>query len=184
MGYTTPRKDYNVLLLSMACRGSINHSTYFEINSGDFLYGGRAIVYGFLAATDPALIRGVKTLIQVGLGRGSMRFYTSTKDPTSLLSSNGKGVVVHIKLSSFQSPPSGAPPSAEHRYSKVYQTDRSNAPPKRDVEVPPLDTHDIHLNRYPEEPARLTSLLSANEERRTRRSRIQVMEEDSFEKEL
>ncbi|KAG9224370.1 hypothetical protein PLEOSDRAFT_159773 [Pleurotus ostreatus PC15] len=39
------RTDYNILLLS------------------DTLYGGRAIVYALLAASDPALIRGVRALI-------------------------------------------------------------------------------------------------------------------------
>ncbi|ESK83008.1 hypothetical protein Moror_11760 [Moniliophthora roreri MCA 2997] len=38
------RTDYNILLLS------------------DFLYGGRAVVYALLAASDPALLRGIQVL--------------------------------------------------------------------------------------------------------------------------
>ncbi|KAJ7806781.1 hypothetical protein B0H14DRAFT_2301779, partial [Mycena olivaceomarginata] len=77
--------DYNVLLLS------------------DFLYGGRAIVYGLLAASDPALIRGVTTLVRAILG--SPEPTTSVIDPTSIASSNDNRVIVHVELASFQSPP-------------------------------------------------------------------------------
>ncbi|KAL0572639.1 hypothetical protein V5O48_009325 [Marasmius crinis-equi] len=158
------------------------------VRVGDFLYGGRAIVYALLAATDPALIRGVKSLVQIGLGRESMGLNTTAKDPTSMASSNSNGVVVHIELSSFQSPPPGHPPPPEHRDSKVHPTSSSNATLKRDVEVSALNTHDIYPNRYPEGSAyfqpRLTSSLSATEERRRRMSERELMEEDSFEKEL
>ncbi|KAK1223056.1 hypothetical protein PQX77_014055 [Marasmius sp. AFHP31] len=160
--------DYNVLLLS------------------DFLYGGRAIVYGFLAATDPALVRGVKSFVQVCLGRGSLGFNTSSKDATSVGSSNTNGVVVHIELSSFQSPPAGPPPPPEHRDSKVCPADSSNATLKGDVEVPMLNTHPNRYAEGPEnfQPRFVPSFLPAAEEQRRRRSGREIMEEDSFEREL
>ncbi|KAL0056942.1 hypothetical protein AAF712_016441, partial [Marasmius tenuissimus] len=161
--------DYNVLLLS------------------DFLYGGRAIVYALLAATDPALIRGVKSFIRVCLSRGSFGF-KSSKDPTSVGSSNTNGVVVHIELASFQSPPPGPPPPPEHRNPKVYPTNSSSTTMKGDVEDPTLSTHDIHPNCYAEEPESFQqsfarSFPPAAEEQR-RRSGREMMEDDSFEKEL
>ncbi|KAJ8089885.1 hypothetical protein PM082_018463 [Marasmius tenuissimus] len=165
--------DYNLLLLS------------------DFLYGGRIIVYGLPAATDPALIRGVKSFVQVCLGRGSLRFNTSNKNPTSAGSSVTNGVVVHIELASFQSPPPGPPPPLKHRDSKVFPTDSSNATLKGNVEVSTLRTHgihDIHTNCYTEgpeifQPSFAPSFHPATEEQRSR-SRREMEEEDSFEKEL
>ncbi|KAK1215837.1 hypothetical protein PQX77_021538 [Marasmius sp. AFHP31] len=162
--------DYNFLLLS------------------DFLYGGRAIVYGLLAAADPALIRGVKSFVQVCLGWGSFGLNASSKNPTSVGSSNTNGVVVHIELSSFQSTLGPLSPP-EHGDSKVDPTESSNATLKRDVEVPTPSTHDIHPNRYAGGPQNLrpsftTSFLPAAEEQRRSRSGGEMMEENSFEKEL
>lgn len=49
-------QDYNVLLLSKAltCWNAIVLNATFEI--GDFLYGGRAVVYALLAASDPVCL--------------------------------------------------------------------------------------------------------------------------------
>ncbi|KAL0060271.1 hypothetical protein AAF712_012934 [Marasmius tenuissimus] len=160
--------DYKVLLLS------------------DFLYGGRAIVYGLLAATDPALIRGVKSFVR--LSRGSFGFDTSSENSTSVGSSDPNGVAVHIEFASFQSSLTGPPPPLKHRDSKVRPTDSSNATLRGDVEAPAPSTRDIHLNRCVEGPENCqpsfapSSRPAAGEQRR--RSGREMMEEDSFEKEL
>ncbi|THU95966.1 hypothetical protein K435DRAFT_966199 [Dendrothele bispora CBS 962.96] len=89
--------DYNILLLS------------------DFLYGGRAIVYALLAASDPAFIRGAQVFIKHVLGKWRTRQpSTSTVDNRQRLArtSHGNidnkglsedypslGPVVHIELS-------------------------------------------------------------------------------------
>ncbi|KAL0059314.1 hypothetical protein AAF712_013941 [Marasmius tenuissimus] len=180
------------ILYSTDSNGIHDSTDYNFLLLNDFLYGGRIIVYGLLAATDPALIRGVKSFVQVCLGRGPFGFNTSKKDPTSAGFSDTNGVVVHIELTSFQSPPPGPPPPLKHRDTEVYSTDSSNATLKGDVEVSTLsihDIHDIHPNRYAEEPEILQpsiapSFYPAAEEQRRSRSRREMEEEDSFEKEL
>jgi len=68
--------DYNILLLS------------------DFLYGGRAIVYAFLVASDPALVRGVKALYHALRG--------NDPDLSTGKSSTLDGVVVRIELTTIR----------------------------------------------------------------------------------
>ncbi|KAK7026037.1 hypothetical protein VNI00_015764 [Paramarasmius palmivorus] len=72
------RTDYNILLLS------------------DFLYGGRAIVYALLAITDPALVRGMRTLYSHTFATA-----TSTADKTDVSSgaSTHGSHVVALKFS-------------------------------------------------------------------------------------
>ncbi|KAK7043180.1 hypothetical protein VNI00_008534 [Paramarasmius palmivorus] len=85
------RTDYNVLLLS------------------DFLYGGRAIVYALLAATDPALVRGVRALYSQMFGKHGI---TTSSDKTGETGSSGHGSHFHrptqvfIELSTITSPAS------------------------------------------------------------------------------
>ncbi|KAJ8095771.1 hypothetical protein PM082_022878 [Marasmius tenuissimus] len=164
----------------------LRHSDYKVLLLSDFLYGGRAIVYGLLAATDPALIRGVKSFVR--LSRGSFGFDTSSENSTSVGSSDPNGVAVQIEFASFQSSLTGPPPPLKHRDSKVRPTDSSNATPRGDVEAPAPSTRDIHLNRCVEGPENCqpsfapSSRPAAGEQRR--RSGREMMEEDSFEKEL
>ncbi|KAF9259999.1 hypothetical protein L218DRAFT_622199, partial [Marasmius fiardii PR-910] len=149
-------KDYNVLLLS------------------DFLYGGRAIVYGLLAATDPALIRGIKTLVR---GR---EFNPSTKQLTSIASLDSEGAVLHIELSSLQSPP---PPNEDTRDPKPTRI--FNPTLKQDAGVPAIDTYDLRPDCYPQLPTDFAHPLPSRiDGNRRRRAEREMMEEDSFEKGL
>ncbi|KAJ7730423.1 hypothetical protein B0H16DRAFT_1585042 [Mycena metata] len=156
--------DYNVLLLS------------------DFLYGGRAIVYGLLAASDPALIRGVTTLVRAMLG--SPEPSMSVTDHTGLTSSNDNGVIVHIELSSFRSPP-------------LSPEERNLPDPKPDHMV--KQDHSGHKvpgepnSRYPEalpnsdleQNVTFNSPSTTFEQRARRRAEKRMIEEeDSFEKRL
>lgn len=81
------RTDYNILLLS------------------DLLYGGRAIVYALLAATDPALVRGVHTLFS------HLRYGSQGSVSSSGASLRAKGAMaqqrdqVFVELSLIMSPP-------------------------------------------------------------------------------
>ncbi|KAJ3983470.1 hypothetical protein F5890DRAFT_1387507, partial [Lentinula detonsa] len=72
--------DYNILLLS------------------DFLYGGRAIVYALLAASDPALIRGVKTLYRVNRGTHASNTDFGKQYSTADNQGRSDGLVVHVEL--------------------------------------------------------------------------------------
>ncbi|KAJ4478814.1 hypothetical protein C8J55DRAFT_514958 [Lentinula edodes] len=72
--------DYNILLLS------------------DFLYGGRAIVYALLAASDPALVRGVKALYRIIRGTHASDTDVGKHYPTMDDQSQSNGLVVHIEL--------------------------------------------------------------------------------------
>ncbi|KAF7326829.1 hypothetical protein MSAN_02495200 [Mycena sanguinolenta] len=162
--------DYNVLLLS------------------DFLYGGRAIVYGLLAASDPALIRGVTTLVRAILGYPEPT--TSVMDPTSIASSDDNRVIVHVELSSFQSPP-----LSEERNPDFKPTQNDDML-KQDYSghgVPAvLDNYDLRPSRYPaaqansEQNVTFNSPSTASEGRtlRLRRAEKRMIEEDSFEKGL
>ncbi|ESK86570.1 hypothetical protein Moror_9798 [Moniliophthora roreri MCA 2997] len=93
--------DYNVLLLS------------------DFLYGGRAIVYALLAASDPALVRGVRVLFsQVIYGtQGSI-------SSTGKTVSSQRQTEVFVELSTIQA---------------------ADIPPTTDVADKPVDTSSIIL---------------------------------------
>jgi hypothetical protein len=83
--------DYNVLLLS------------------DFLYGCRPIIYALLAATDPALIRGVKTLY-INLRRGPIASrVTSSRKKRKL--HHGNPVSVQVELSIISDGPVDLPPT-------------------------------------------------------------------------
>ncbi|KAF9260000.1 hypothetical protein L218DRAFT_947097 [Marasmius fiardii PR-910] len=156
--------DYDVLLLSMA-------------SYCDFLYGGRAIVYGLLAATDPALIRGAKTLVRAVLGRD---FDTSAKEPMSTTPSENNGVIVHIELSSFQVPP----PLPDDRDPKKEPTQDPNASKEEDG-VPILDTYGhSRPNRLEQLETFASPLPSRIDGPRRRRVEREMSDEDSFEKAL
>ncbi|KAJ3732725.1 hypothetical protein DFJ43DRAFT_1072590 [Lentinula guzmanii] len=75
--------DYNILLLS------------------DFLYGGRAIVYALLAASDPALIRGVKTLYRVIRGTHAPDTDSGKQYSTADNQGRSDGLVVHVELTAI-----------------------------------------------------------------------------------
>ncbi|KAF7376978.1 hypothetical protein MSAN_00115700 [Mycena sanguinolenta] len=160
--------DYNVLLLS------------------DFLYGGRAIVYGLLAASDPALIRGVTTLVRAILGYPEPT--TSVMDPTSIASSNDNRLIVHVELSSFQSPP---PLEERNPDFKLIQNEHTLKQDYSGHGVPAaLDNYDLRPSRDPEALANseqnvtFNSPSTAFEGRTRRRAEKRMIEEDSFEKGL
>jgi len=76
------KNDYNILLLS------------------DFLYGARPISYALLAASDPALVRGVRTLYHVF--RGSHLSESSSRNThNDVVQTKSHSVVVHIELTTI-----------------------------------------------------------------------------------
>ncbi|KAF8139343.1 hypothetical protein K438DRAFT_1785761 [Mycena galopus ATCC 62051] len=157
--------DYNVLLLS------------------DFLYGGRAIVYSLLAASDPALIRGVTTLVRSI--RGFPEPTTSVMDPTSIASSNDNRVIVHVELSSFQSPPS--PPEERNPKFKPTQNEHMSKQDYSGHGIPAvLDDYDLRPSHYPEALANSEQTVAFNSPSTAfrRRAEKRMIEEDSFEKKL
>lgn len=52
-------QDYNILLLGLCLHGTLVSHSYSRrpVILGDILYGGRAVVYALLAATDPVSFR-------------------------------------------------------------------------------------------------------------------------------
>ncbi|KAJ3827101.1 hypothetical protein F5880DRAFT_1540058 [Lentinula raphanica] len=135
--------DYNILLLS------------------DFLYGGRAIVYALLAATDPALVRGVRTLYRVM--RGSDISDTDIgKHSSSDQGQSTGGLVVRIELSTIHesfgvvSEGGRSPKEAELAHPKGAPADHTQ--------------HDIDASRaFPDSPEanrRLSRNLTMNMQRR------------------
>ncbi|KIK63393.1 hypothetical protein GYMLUDRAFT_72083 [Collybiopsis luxurians FD-317 M1] len=105
------RADYDILLLS------------------DALYGIRPIVYALLAASDPALVRGVKTLYKVF--RGTHIPDSSIGKPSTQNQSNA--VVVHIELATFQD--HGPVESHSQGEAKLGSVDHKNQPAAE--ETPP-----------------------------------------------
>ncbi|KIK55306.1 hypothetical protein GYMLUDRAFT_264149 [Collybiopsis luxurians FD-317 M1] len=97
--------DYNILLMS------------------DFLYGGRPIVYALLAASDPALVRGVKTLYQVFRG-----IYTPDSSIGKTNSQNQSDpVAVHIELTTIiDSEPSEYSSPAQTKINLADKTQHTN----------------------------------------------------------
>ncbi|KAF9026101.1 hypothetical protein BDZ89DRAFT_1161381 [Hymenopellis radicata] len=84
---------YNVLLLN------------------DFCYGGRPIVYALLAATDPSLVRAVKSLWRSVWGRSDITSGdTSTGGPKTNPSTTSQGqITVHIELNEMRQLDDGTP---------------------------------------------------------------------------
>ncbi|KAK0221674.1 hypothetical protein IW262DRAFT_1459968 [Armillaria fumosa] len=78
----TPKSQtaYNVLLLN------------------DFCYGGRAVVYAVLAATDPSLVRAVKSLWRHTRGKTDNTSGSTSNGPKTTTTSHGQ-ITVHIELS-------------------------------------------------------------------------------------
>ncbi|KAK6987724.1 hypothetical protein R3P38DRAFT_328994 [Favolaschia claudopus] len=153
--------DYNVLLLS------------------DFLYGGRAIVYGLLAASDPALVRGATTLMRAILGTPDPD--TSVLDPTSITSTDDNRVVVHVELSTFRCPP----PQEERDVD--FKLPPSERTLKHDEDAGD-EILDIHSRRYGVENIDMeqqnSNVRPAGLMRRKSEKRVSMMEDDSFEKKL
>ncbi|THU96007.1 hypothetical protein K435DRAFT_797696 [Dendrothele bispora CBS 962.96] len=111
--------DYRRIVLRIALHstvaGGIHNSTDYNILLlSDFLYGGRAIVYALLAASDPAFIRGTRVLFKHVLEQWDRRQFsihnTGSVDKRRRLfrssdshgNTDGKslpGPIVHIELS-------------------------------------------------------------------------------------
>ncbi|KAK7030181.1 hypothetical protein R3P38DRAFT_3266949 [Favolaschia claudopus] len=151
--------DYNVLLLS------------------DFLYGGRAIVYGLLAASDPALIRGASTLMRAILGTPDPD--TSVLDPISITSSDDNRVVVHVELSTFRSPPPQEERDVDFKLPSCERTLKQDDDARDEI-------LDIHPRRYAIEniEQQNSNVRPAGLMRRKSDKRMSMMDDDSFEKKL
>ncbi|KAJ8481405.1 hypothetical protein ONZ45_g15322 [Pleurotus djamor] len=79
--------DYNVFCLSSA------------------LYGGRAIVYGLLALTDPALVRGMKALYsQYNHGKDMTTSITTSTTSSSNHGNKTRPTRVFVELTTFSAP--------------------------------------------------------------------------------
>jgi hypothetical protein len=120
---------------------------------------------------------------------GSPEPTTSVTDPTSIASSNDNRVIVHVELSSFQSPP---PPTEDS--SPIFKPAQNEYVLKQDHSghgVPEvLDNYDLRPSRQPEalpnfeQNVTLNSPSTAFEGWRRRRTEKQMIEEDFFEKRL
>ncbi|KAF5371430.1 hypothetical protein D9757_010014 [Collybiopsis confluens] len=76
---------------------------HYAVTPGDFLYGGRPIVYALLAASDPALVRGLKTLYRVNRGiYGPYPDHIEEHSTDSDESRRSRGLIVHIELSTIR----------------------------------------------------------------------------------
>ncbi|KAJ7107918.1 hypothetical protein C8R44DRAFT_986980 [Mycena epipterygia] len=98
-------------LTSVACvihatqeDGVHNWTGYRVLLVSDFVYGGRAVVYALLAATDPALLRACRAFIQHSRG-----IYPSSIQSTLRgTESKNHNLSVHIELSTIHQNDSGA----------------------------------------------------------------------------
>ncbi|KAF8184352.1 hypothetical protein K438DRAFT_1837954 [Mycena galopus ATCC 62051] len=161
----------NLLSIATVLHSTITNGIH-NTTRGDFLYGGRAIVYGLLGASDPALIRGVTTLVRSILGFPEP--ITSVMDPTSIASSNDNRVIVHVELSSFQSPSS--PPEERNPKFKPTQNEHMSKQDYSGHGVPAvLDNYDLRPSHR-----RFNSPSTAFR----RRAEKRMIKEDSFEKKL
>jgi hypothetical protein len=120
---------------------------------------------------------------------GSLEPTKSVIDPTSIASSNDNRVVVHIELSSFQSPPS--PPKERNPNLKPSQNEHMMKQDHSGHGVPAvLDNYDLRPSRYPEALANSEQNVTFNspstpfEGWTRRRAGRRMIEEDSFEKRL
>lgn len=119
-------KDYNILLLSEYCTSHSRTLCTTDLilsSTGDFLYGGRAVVYALLAVTDPvrphppflsaltlppplthiqALLRAAKAFISHILGRPFPR--SSHKEARGMLGSRATPVFVSFELDTIKTP--------------------------------------------------------------------------------
>ncbi|KAJ7458751.1 hypothetical protein B0H11DRAFT_2242806 [Mycena galericulata] len=101
-------------LTSVACvihatkdDGVHNWTDYHVLLVSDFVYGGRAVLYALLAATDPALVRAGRAFIQHSRGM----YPTTTSGLHSTLrgtESKNQNHSVHIELSTIHQNASGA----------------------------------------------------------------------------
>ncbi|KAJ7086823.1 hypothetical protein B0H15DRAFT_781892 [Mycena belliarum] len=148
-------------LTSVACvihatkeNGVHNWTGYHVLLVSDFVYGGRAIVYALLAATDPALVRALRTFIQHTRGSTYPR-ETHTSGMQSTFYGTGsrtQNLSVHIELSTISKNDhgtvmdlrDGAPPKSSgtpHDYSTNFD---SMLKPQSGIEEGPLDDAVAH----------------------------------------
>ncbi|KAK0201980.1 hypothetical protein DFS33DRAFT_1037060 [Desarmillaria ectypa] len=119
-GTPTSQTAYNVLLLN------------------DFCYGGRAIVYAVLAATDPSLIRAIKSLWMHARGKTDNTSGSTSHGPKTTTTSHGQ-ITVHIELSEVRQLDDGSELPASPSMNKPASQSCAALP--KDVEGGDLD-HD------------------------------------------
>ncbi|KAL0568958.1 hypothetical protein V5O48_013012 [Marasmius crinis-equi] len=127
--------------------GVHNWTGYRILLLSDFVYGGRAVVYALLAATDPALVRAAKAFIQHS--RGKYPMYSSGLNSTlRSTESKNQNLSVHIELSTIHHNDSNvvgesasvkpSDPPTSHGYTDHFDT---MIKPRSDIEEAPLDVN-------------------------------------------
>ncbi|KAK6983947.1 hypothetical protein R3P38DRAFT_3108578 [Favolaschia claudopus] len=116
--------DYRILLLS------------------DFIYGGRAILYACLAATDPALTRAVRAWLQyhgfLSSGSSSQLAHSRIGVSTTTTNSRPNALSVHIELATVQQDDDGMIIASEHGHSsKDSSSTFAFKAPASDIEASP-----------------------------------------------
>ncbi|KAG7445781.1 uncharacterized protein BT62DRAFT_1006811 [Guyanagaster necrorhizus] len=106
-------------------------------SADDFCYGGRAIVYAVLAATDPSLIRAIKSLWRHARGKTDNTSGSTSNGPKTT-TSHGQ-ITVHIELSEVRQLDDGSELPASP--SMIKPASHSSASLPKDVEGGDLD-HD------------------------------------------
>lgn len=151
----TPKSQtaYNVLLLN------------------DFCYGGRAVVYAVLAATDPSLVRAVKSLWRHTRGKTDNTSGSTSNGPKTTTTSHGQ-ITVHIELSEVRQLDDGSelPPVSPSMHKPASQ---SSATLPKDVE----GGHDLDHDDDP-----MTARLDAM--RRAQIGRAMDMRQDALDRRL
>ncbi|KAF8918859.1 hypothetical protein CPB85DRAFT_1249199 [Mucidula mucida] len=91
--------------------GVSSATAYNMLLLNDFCYGGRPIVYALLAATDPSLVRAVKSLWRSVWGKSDITSGdTSTGGPKTNPSTMSQGqITVHIELNEMRQLDDGTP---------------------------------------------------------------------------
>ncbi|KAK7038594.1 hypothetical protein R3P38DRAFT_2906648 [Favolaschia claudopus] len=114
--------DYRILLLS------------------DFIYGGRAILYACLAATDPALTRAVRAWLQYHgfLSSGSSSELAHSRIGVSTTTnSRPNALSVHIELATVQQDDDGVIIESDHGHSSKDSSTFAFKAPASDIEASP-----------------------------------------------
>ncbi|KAJ7582057.1 hypothetical protein C8J56DRAFT_243398 [Mycena floridula] len=135
-------------LTSVACvihatqqDGVHNWTGYHVLLVSDFVYGGRAVVYALLAATDPALVRALRAFVQHSRGNYPM---SGTAHSTIQSQSKPQNLSVHIELSTIHQNDSGLVMADGDR----KQVEQHGYPD--DLDKPPADIEeagrDDHVN--------------------------------------
>ncbi|KAJ7171316.1 hypothetical protein C8R46DRAFT_1190684 [Mycena filopes] len=127
----------------------------------DFVYGGRAILYALLAATDPALVRAARTSIAHYRGMTTTTFTSGGRSTTEAGGMGGtpldskaqQHLSVHIELSTIYQADDGAvtvipdvPNNFKDGTTGVFADETAKPPREMDIEAAPRSSqgHGVH----------------------------------------